>query len=601
MTHDVSSTNPFHHDIDVDNGRLRRKDIKVGFHELFFDLFFVAALAVYTKEAKLATGADVASYILYFTLLWSTWAANAVYDVRFGSKDVVNDAFVFLHLLAFGVLAAVSGNFVVGYGLSHQEESPNLENVPIFIQRGESEGSSDLQQRSLLAASGVFFVLRILLLLRYAWMYTRAKKAGVARHSVLIVMLGLTASATLWAIGFGLSFSSDRPQSIARISLWSIGLAIEFLATAVSSAHSTALRIELEYWAERFAALTLIIIGEGIIGIYENFKSILDGFNLTRFANVFGSIFAAVGLYRILFAVATITASVSALNAVQQYTTIIQRLVTEFDSTGAAFGPNASVTAAAELLTESESGQELVAFLRNLGIDWIRNVQSFRYIAGNNVATFDQLFMGESLSILARVFAKYGFEVKEEIYNNGDEQIASITSGENRSYTSVFAEFAAASLKPTFTTYYYGLCTLGSAVLLIVALKTLQNGSPFTIKRHSYISYAWKTAVGIICICATPIFTAAKITAEELLNADGNLATSVFGKNYTLPVLFCVLVTIPIMDSILHHIQHWHKEGETEPLSEKTEQGPHQLLPQDAKLGTNGGLQQTASERTMVA
>lgn len=132
-------------------------------------------------------------------------------------------------------------------------------------------------------------------------MYTRAKKAGVARHSVLIVMLGLTASATLWAIGFGLSFSSDRPQSIARISLWSIGLAIEFLATAVSSAHSTALRIELEYWAERFAALTLIIIGEGIIGIYENFKSILDGFNLTRFANVFGSIFAAVGLYRILF------------------------------------------------------------------------------------------------------------------------------------------------------------------------------------------------------------------------------------------------------------------------------------------------------------
>lgn len=113
--------------------------------------------------------------------------------------------------------------------------------------------------------------------------------------------------------------------------------------------------------------------------------------------------------------------------------------------------------------------------------------------------------MGESLSILARVFAKYGFEVKEEIYNNGDEQIASITSGENRSYTSVFAEFAAASLKPTFTTYYYGLCTLGSAVLLIVALKTLQNGSPFTIKRHSYISYAWKTAVGIICICATPI------------------------------------------------------------------------------------------------
>ena len=51
---------------------------------------YSGALAVYTKKAKLGTGEDIGSYILYFALLWSTWCCHAVYDVKFAVRDLVN-------------------------------------------------------------------------------------------------------------------------------------------------------------------------------------------------------------------------------------------------------------------------------------------------------------------------------------------------------------------------------------------------------------------------------------------------------------------------------------------------------------------------------
>ena len=51
---------------------------------------YSGALAVYTKKAKLGTGEDIGSYILYFALLWSTWCCHAVYDVNFAVRDLVN-------------------------------------------------------------------------------------------------------------------------------------------------------------------------------------------------------------------------------------------------------------------------------------------------------------------------------------------------------------------------------------------------------------------------------------------------------------------------------------------------------------------------------
>jgi len=59
--------------------------------------------------------------------------------------------------------------------------------------------------------------------------------------------------------------------------------------------------IELEYWTERFAALTLVILGEGVFGLFESYRSTFvgptGGFNSVLIAIVI----AAVGLYRVLY------------------------------------------------------------------------------------------------------------------------------------------------------------------------------------------------------------------------------------------------------------------------------------------------------------
>lgn len=54
---------------------------KVGFQELFYDLFVVAALSVYSSEDDLASGSSIASYIVFFAAIWAIWASQTVFDV----------------------------------------------------------------------------------------------------------------------------------------------------------------------------------------------------------------------------------------------------------------------------------------------------------------------------------------------------------------------------------------------------------------------------------------------------------------------------------------------------------------------------------------
>lgn len=154
---------------------------------------------------------------------------------------------------------------------------------------------------SLRAVSTIILVLRLLLLARYLYMYTRARKVQAPLRFIKLVMVGLAMSSLCWTIALATSYSAARSVNIARVSFWVLGLNIETVFTIIAAASSSALLIELEWWAERMAALTLIIIGEGIIGIYEQFSIILSGPNSGRLASVYGSIFAVVGLYRILF------------------------------------------------------------------------------------------------------------------------------------------------------------------------------------------------------------------------------------------------------------------------------------------------------------
>jgi low temperature requirement protein LtrA len=54
---------------------------KVGFQELFYDLFLVAALSVFSGDNDLDRGPDIGAYVVFFAALWAIWASQTVFDV----------------------------------------------------------------------------------------------------------------------------------------------------------------------------------------------------------------------------------------------------------------------------------------------------------------------------------------------------------------------------------------------------------------------------------------------------------------------------------------------------------------------------------------
>ena len=51
--------------------------------ELFYDLFFVANLTVFTQQHEVNDSKTLAQYIGFFCILWFTWYQVGLYDVRF--------------------------------------------------------------------------------------------------------------------------------------------------------------------------------------------------------------------------------------------------------------------------------------------------------------------------------------------------------------------------------------------------------------------------------------------------------------------------------------------------------------------------------------
>ena len=69
--------------------------------ELFYDLFFVANLTVFSYIHDVNDITTLAQFVGFFCILWFTWYNLALYDVRFAMDSVIERAFKFLH---FGYL-----------------------------------------------------------------------------------------------------------------------------------------------------------------------------------------------------------------------------------------------------------------------------------------------------------------------------------------------------------------------------------------------------------------------------------------------------------------------------------------------------------------
>lgn len=74
---DDDDDNPLHQD---PHFQLRKETTHP---ELFYDLFFVANLTVFTFKHNVTDLESLNQYLSFFGLLWLTWYQVALYDVRF--------------------------------------------------------------------------------------------------------------------------------------------------------------------------------------------------------------------------------------------------------------------------------------------------------------------------------------------------------------------------------------------------------------------------------------------------------------------------------------------------------------------------------------
>lgn len=198
--------------------------------------------------------------------------------------------FGYFQLCVFGIMAAVSGDFDLSMGTDSFEDSgkaPTHAQFEEYIDIGHwvTRPAGELKNasatlRSLTAASGAFAISRTILLIQYLIVLHFARKHQRSRDQKAIYwhIGGLFVSASMWFAALGVSFSDSRATAIARMTLWAVGLVFEFLCMGAAALAQSAHKLDLEYWAERFSALTLIVLGEGS----ESNETSPEGFAVLR-------------------------------------------------------------------------------------------------------------------------------------------------------------------------------------------------------------------------------------------------------------------------------------------------------------------------------
>ncbi|EFY92981.1 hypothetical protein MAC_00764 [Metarhizium acridum CQMa 102] len=212
--------------------------------EIFFDLFFAASYTVFSKNQSVTSSSRIAGYIGYFTVLWFTWLAVALYDVRFVTDSIFERVARAIHLGVMVGFAVVAPNF--------RPEEKNHE--------------STLQATSL-----ILMISRLCLVAEYSsilWHVRKFKKvrpafcAQIAVHSLAAL------------IYLGISFHLQYHHSHAFIA-WYIVSAAEALFSLGLGLYHDVLSFTKTHLMGRLSLLTIIILGDGIVVLAEKVVTIV--------------------------------------------------------------------------------------------------------------------------------------------------------------------------------------------------------------------------------------------------------------------------------------------------------------------------------------
>ncbi|KAI1934776.1 hypothetical protein LOZ66_005631 [Ophidiomyces ophidiicola] len=216
--------------------------------ELFFDLFFVANLSSFASAHEINTNASLRSYIGYITILWFYWLQTAFYDIRFYRDSISSRISKAMHLGVMTGLAVLAPNFDTNEPLNHPRR---FRNTTLII----------MGSRMMLAVQYGFV----------AWYVRGYKKTLAAKLTSVGVLF---TSAMIYLI---LAFTATKEHGRYAYLAWYIIPFFEALVMVVISSRWESLSFKDTPIVERFGGMTLMVLGEGIVGMTKTVSSITKG------------------------------------------------------------------------------------------------------------------------------------------------------------------------------------------------------------------------------------------------------------------------------------------------------------------------------------
>ncbi|KAI5804311.1 bacterial low temperature requirement A protein-domain-containing protein [Geopyxis carbonaria] len=209
--------------------------------ELFYDLFFVANLTTVTSVHAINDNKSLASYVLFFIILWFTWLQVTLYDIRFSVDSVYERICKAFH---FAVM--------IGFSSVSTKWNP--------FDSADPKTTTALKTMTL-----VLMASRLVLAFQYGTVLVYAVKAKkvftpLAIHSFTMLL------ASMAYLGLFFAFNNNNGRTSTKTYVaWYIICPLEAVAVIASSSIWRIVSFKSTHLVERLGLLTLIVIGEGII------------------------------------------------------------------------------------------------------------------------------------------------------------------------------------------------------------------------------------------------------------------------------------------------------------------------------------------------
>ncbi|KZO92558.1 hypothetical protein CALVIDRAFT_601376 [Calocera viscosa TUFC12733] len=250
---------------------LREEQRGTEWLNLLYDLVIVAILTVFSASNEVSSPESILTYFSYIVLIWWVWASQTLYDVRFQANDWIHRLFKFLQLAAFAFVGITSQAFDPENVLPPSDDLLSDPTVAGAMQQGATAF------KGVAAAYGLS---RLLCGIQYLYVAYATRRHG------RWVTLAIPAATCF--LSFALNFIAAflNSNTAAKIVLLYLPLGLEMLAVLILPFFRGYIKTPVALVSQRYGELTLVILGEGIIGIIRNLGNAVKGFGVGN--NVYG-------------------------------------------------------------------------------------------------------------------------------------------------------------------------------------------------------------------------------------------------------------------------------------------------------------------------